>query len=607
MAEWRPNEFYGRKWLGNTFLRVVVSPRLDQAYGRAFALLTQLPTAVKVEAIMAILDVVGRVTVTAWVREHTVTAKGSAQSRDYVGTHSGEEALYTGGGIYLKKPLDMSELDGLGFRSTGPQNLRADFWQWIESQGWAAIKKVALEGDAAVGVEPVRTLAHEYCHWQMTKGTTLANVVESVSWRVTLDEIMLCDLLAEIAGLPMGFEPSAIKKMTDEKDKIRKRLISSAEDPRVRGLLLDLVRHHFYAAFYYPTVLSVLLEPTAWILVEDPSTSLEEQMRVYFHDEVFPPYRYAKRVLELSKTYLVSHGGNPAARKEIIDAVHGALDFPLRWNPSGLNLLGIGESSSQEVLMDYLVGRFESRLGGQKSGAQLAVARKGESHFVDAMGYALWFRLDKELGKEFTRRMLDLIRREPELFNHVLRNALRMFAEPTFDREVLVVNVLTEPVRRGAIVHLRYDNLVDVSQLRGETLVPTPWPRKTGKALERLDDLIGDVPPTIPTALTLLRDLEEARRLEKQGTGNDPNPALERAESRGNVLRRAGANAFERYVQAVRGPLMSHAREGLSYRALLENGPSQVGAGAFLSFWFDFVMSVGEDGRILACEPGMSA
>lgn len=601
LSQLRPKEFFGRRWLGLEFLRAVVNPGLDDAYERAFSFLVKLPTPVKVAMIQVILSVVGRITVIAWIKEHRVDGPKSSLVKGAAGIHSGEEALYTGGGIYLKEPLNLTDL-GLA-KNDETLDLRTKFWKWMEETGWVTLQRIAVEGAGGYsGSDTLRTLAHEYCHWRMTKRTTMATVVESVSWRVSLDEIMVCELLRRLTGLPMNLDHESVAEIRSRRDDFRQKLSHATGDPRVENLLLDLAHHHYFATVFYPTILSTLLEPTAFELVREKGVSDAQFLSDYFYDSGFVPYRYAERILQFTRDFLARNGNSKDARQKVFEAVGVSLNFPLRWDPLNHKLIGRSGPEAQEGLVRYLAGRYENYLKGDK----LPVAREDESHMVDAIGYALWFRTGNTTSQAFTETMLNLIGMEPEFFNHILRRALRLLIEPTFEREVIVVNVATRIGTSSEVElqNLRYDTLVDNFQIRDGVATPVPWRTKAGRPLSRVDDVIGSVPPTLPTALTILRELDEIYRLAVAGNKQAFSEALKRAEQRGRIPV-ASLEIYSKYEHLLSGPLMDYVRGGLRYWELLSNKPGQLQT--FLTFWLEFLSVMGEDAVRLAAEHGMSA
>ena len=222
-----------------------------------------------------------------------------------MGTHSGELAIYTGRAIYLKVLFGKENLPKFLKVTKGKkQNFRLN----VSPDIWGKANKFILNSENEENNSldlNFLTLAHEYCHWLMTKNTTLATFVEAVSWRATLEQVVLCDLIQKTTGIPENLNKQNMMKLNERQFRfqIQKKLERIAKEPQIRKLFNDFVTHHYFAAFYYPTILSTFLEPITWTLIPEHKKTGYELLDTYFKG-TGSPYKYARDTLEVAETYL---------------------------------------------------------------------------------------------------------------------------------------------------------------------------------------------------------------------------------------------------------------------------------------------------------------
>lgn len=602
-----PTEPRIRRVAGLVFLRGVVNTELDPLYNRLFNALYSLPSKTQVILVRSLMEVIGRISMVYWVREHDASYAVVSSGQMISAPHQGEKALYVGSGIYVKDPVDIDTFVPLGLkRADSAEQLRANFWNWMEETGWKSLPEAIRSADSPfLRVDAYRTLAHEYCHWWMTEGTTLATLVEAVSWRVTFGQMALSKLLEKEIGIPTALDSDGLQIMKERRDIIRSRIMEMSGESVVDELLVDLTNHHYYASIYYPTIMSCFLEPTAWLLVSEPNMSYSQLLRLYFGPPESDLHKRAQRILEKAGSHLSKNGTN--GREGLVKAVRVAFDFPIKHSNELQDLLGTNSLGMREQLLDTIERRFVDYLDGK----DVVCAREDESHFADAMIYSLWFRLNPKVGDPFVRELLHLAKQNPQTFARFRRKALTSMKEPTFKSESLTLNAQVrfansrEDDVRPQIVQLRYDNFLGVGlDSRGGAILEPLYEPSLGRTISRIEDLVGSIPPTISTALTILHELDRVY-WSKMATVQESAEAWKKVDEIGLMLMQISANAYAEYCKLVRETLFPYVQSRLNLPDLILNKPGQTND--FLLFWFDLISSLGENMSWLASEHGMSA
>jgi hypothetical protein len=532
------------------------------------------------------------------------------------GTPRSAEALYYGRGLHIKRSISvLEEADGtIGARDwdgellfSFPSNegdgasggLVADaeheFRVWLERDVVPNIDSLALESREKGNF--IHALAHEYFHHRILKATSVAAVLEGVTWRKRLREMYLMEQIHARTGIPRLLDAETVPRMRRNFEGFSQLLSTRvAGDQELVSTFDDIVRHHYFSSRFYPAAVEVLVEPVTWAILESSWTqgpNLPIKLAEYFGSEGSSSYEDAARVLTLSTSYSGKLRGEgipeQAIVRRLLKSANKALDPPAR------ELLGRSNSVTDlQLLQDLFVTRFEEILNGEVVDGYSDSADK---RFSTALAYAVrssadvrGYHVDKELLEFFAA----VLGEEKELMS-VAGLIVDMMTGWGLKSSDDWLTVLANAKVGETSAKFRYDPMTGLTA-RGDvkSLIDRVRIGRTGGYLNRLDDLVGDLPPTLSTCLSLLYYLDRWE-----------NPIFQAKilDFGRENLQWIDADAYQVYKDVIVELLRLKEESGLSYLKLLND--CEQNFGLFLTFWITFVTWMGEFAKYLRFEHGM--
>jgi len=522
------------------------------------------------------------------------------------------EALYYGRGLHVKRPLlgrfmgDGSFLvedwEGTPLFSV-PQSrfssaagsdfvrvVEHEFRVWLESRVipklrlWAASPEFGAFG---------QTLKHEYCHYTITRATSVATAIEGTTWRKRFKEMQLLEDIHRNTTVPRMLNERGVGMIRERFEDMKSQLQGFA-DREHEVVLRDIVTHHFFSSIFYPAAIGVLVEPVTWALVErkwvDDSELRKDRLEEYFGGPGSPSLELAQSALTASDGFIRTErnkGRDPqSVGDRLIAIANAALDVPSE------QLLGQSRTTLDcKLLQELLVSRFEDGVEGKVPEGSDPSAKR----FATALSYGVQDTgtTGRKVDRETVRFFSKILCREPQLMSvaSLIVDMLTFWGLKGSDEWL---TVLANANLEGQMVKLRFDPLTGLDS-RHDDVSPIDRVRirRTGGRLNRIDDLVGDLPPTISTCLSLLYYLDR----------------WDSPQSRSHVIEFGKENlwadesAMESYNRAIRLLLKEKKDRELSYNRLLRG--EQGGFADFASFWLTFINVMGEHAKQLRFEHGM--
>ena len=455
------------------------------------------------------------------------------QMKEPEGAVNVPEGIYTGRLIYLKLPIRLEDLTG----AAPPKGIEPEQWfrDWLDGRVKAAGSRPSLQGgreraeefirsydncSGASASNAFRTFAHEYCHWRMLESTSLGATIEAVSWRVRYYQLILCERLHLETGIPRTVSPVSISTLRSwATPSPPETLIRFASKESWQVTLWDLVCHVLHLLVHYPRLISVVVEPPTWLLIEPSFSGNPESWFGKYFEEGSVDLGFASTVANYSRSYLAERGstledlGNLSgqwprldntslnhvvlARDGLLKAVRSALDDP-GYSSSFSTPLVDGDTLLR-LRAEKAIVRLKTVLDG---GSVTCAGRWGKT-LTSAIGYALrpaepFGRPAKAVSRDQLSTVLGILKRERSILRVGVRLAVDRESSPAVSWPTVFANIRYSNGRVGKI---RYDPFTRLTGDESDSPIGHLKVVSTGKELDRFDDLVGDLPGTLGTAL----------------------------------------------------------------------------------------------------------
>jgi len=440
------------------------------------------------------------------------------------------------------------------------------------------MKGLKLKNNSAL-----QNLIHEYVHWKIVKDTSLASIVDGISWRLRFDQLCLCEMIHQKTNLPRLLNHENDEILQQNKEEFRRKINLLENDYTMKQIFHDLITCHYYTLFYYQTILAIIVEPVTWALVEPEwMKEKEKYLEAYFGELDSPTHEMASRILSKCELFLNSKNSREA-RRTLIKAANNALDMPMAKE----NLVD-GTLEKLQSMIETIIGRFENVLDGK----QISLAIQKEKTFGNVLSYGLWITEDHNvINKTVVEILSNIANREPELFGYMIDRMRMWLNQPAYAYPTILFNCM---ITKDKFVKLRYDQLTGLTSSE-ETSSPigNRKVRLTGMPLNRIDDIVGDLPSLLSTSLQVLYYLGV----------DDKEHCLELGKNLQHVDKENhGEKYYEQYKSFV-NKLFENKPDNLTYDSL-RNGNN---FGAFLQFWLEMQINIGPGTKYLFMEHGMGA
>lgn len=112
----------------------------------------------------------------------------------------------------------------------------------------------------------IRTLAHEYVHWLITRGTSIALLINAFSWVVRLDWMYLTDRFHDYTGYPRKVKD--VLGMNIDEEIIRKKIKDLVSKEDVQLVFDDLTKHYLFIFGPLAQAVTLIVEPVTWPIID---------------------------------------------------------------------------------------------------------------------------------------------------------------------------------------------------------------------------------------------------------------------------------------------------------------------------------------------------
>jgi len=476
-----------------------------------------------------------------------------------------DTGLYTGRIINVRGPVELAQI---GLDCSEVKACEEKFRSWFEDEGHGLLERIAYVGEQGDLPAYMKPLAHEFVHWLCFKETAMATLVDMVSWRLRVDMMALSELVHIRTGLPR------IYQNTMTSDLVRERL-AAYDGPldRLAGeatavmIFDDIKAHNGFAIGFYPRIIAPIIEPATWVLVESDWTSTEDNrkrvLNAYFGDDG-QTRQIASEILEESNAFLTR---DAQSRKKLIEAVNEAMNMPLQ----KIRLyVRTGDLSGLQL-------ELANRLRAILAGKDVERAVDADRRFTSVLQYMLTEKY--ESGGETTHvKVVDLISgllsKEAEVAKYVTETLSDVFLSGQSHGAYTKPTVFLGSVVAGKYVRLRYDPLAGLTSGQSPAMDGVKV-RSTGRSFGTLEDMVGDIPLSIRTALMMLMYFNASNCQELLEGLAYPLKLLENK-----------AEAWALYESSTKELRAVAAEKDLHY-------PTDLDLRGFLDFWLYYVMRMG--------------
>lgn len=391
--------------------------------------------------------------------------------------------------------------------------------------------------------------------------------------------------------LPRKLEKDTELTLQTNKPKFERALQAIANDVIMKQIFHDLITCHYYTLFYYQTALAIIVEPVTWILV-DPAFMKEKEKKLYDYFK-FDSFNYllASKILSRCESYL-NRSNTKESRWNLIKAANNALDIPM-----ATAIVADDTKEGFENLMNTIIDRFEKSLDGR----QVDPAPQKEKTFANIMSYGLWLTENSgDINKTIIKILTEIATGEPELFGYAIDRMASWLNQPAYATPTILFNTIFDERK---LIKLRYDKLTGLDS-SGEASSPigNRIAKSTGRPLNRIDDVVGDLPPLFSTALQIIHYFSAYKALVKPENELDQEEILMSCLNLGKNLKYFDKEYYDRYA-AFLAKLFQNKPYNLSYDSLKDDH----GFDIFLKFWLDLITDVGSGAKYLFMEHGMGA
>ncbi|QKR00221.1 hypothetical protein GWK48_07390 [Metallosphaera tengchongensis] len=516
---------------------------------------------------------------------HTITSTGEIRNINDANLKS-EAGVFTGESVIMTKGVNLGEL-GIPTDSLG--SMRRGFRNWFTNGGIDLMEAVedgnprALELSRKLGTNlearTLRTLVHEYIHWRSLKETSMATIIDAVSWRVELDQSVFAEASHRVGGIGRRLNEDTINYISENKDEIVKNM---SEAQGAESILYDLATHGYFLSLYYPAMISVLMEPVAWALVEDDLVKEKEKYLDYYFSYLSAKSRHiAEEILDRSVEYL-----KDGTRTSLVEACRRALDFPLKEAESE-RLIGEVNPSEATSQLERAHGLLRDRFLKSLEGRVEVETRRNKS-FRKSIVYAT----KKTAHNPFS---LDIVMENLEPAIYGLSMMTSRFAKLALDRPSFLVYSRSPD---GDPVILVYDISSPHIMSKDSYTKGGFFSTQVGKPIYRLMDMVGDVGYTLVPSLLILYYSSFVGKV-------DDEIILKQLVNLGFPIRFFDPSGYKSYLRLVKKILDGSFSEWKSlYSSLITEGN---GFQDFMDYWLSLIEELGPASRFLYSEQGMQS
>ncbi|BBG23114.1 hypothetical protein IC006_0398 [Sulfuracidifex tepidarius] len=511
------------------------------------------------------------------VEHHLMEGKGLTHINDT--NLKSDAGIFTGESVVIRRGIP---LESMGINTDTVGSMEVGFHDWFKRGGISLMEgiedgenvtELASKLRTDVKGDAVRTLTHEHLHWRTLKGTSAGSIIDAVSWRVELDQAVFSEMVHELTGVPREVNQNTLELIKKNSDEI----VGAMMREDAVSLFEDLVKHSYFLSFYYPSMISVLLEPVAWALVEEDFVKKKEEYLDYYFSSLSDRSReIAGTVLDAS-VERVRRG----ERKSLINACRDALDFPMS-EASSMKVVGEADpySLTQQLTRshEYLFDRFMKSLQGE----EITRENKAERSFRRVLVYG-GKKATNEFGVNILRKNLN-----PSIYG--LSLMMSRYTKLALDKPSFIVYSHS---KGNEPVILVYDVTAPSLRSMGKSIESVNVSPLTGRVVYRPMDMVGELGYSIVPSLLIMYYSSFLGEVDEE-------ELLRQLVQIGFTIKFMSGN-YKEYLKFVKSIFNGDVKG--SYPRVLSGGSE--GMEEFLRFWLNLVTRLGESCRFLSAEQGM--
>jgi len=339
-----------------------------------------------------------------------------------------------------------------------------------------------------ISKELLCTFMHEYIHWMIISETSVASVIDALSWRFRFDEMALAEVLYRETGLTRnlrslgnGYEDinealKAIKKYEKVLEKI-------GNDKDLLNIFNDLVTHVLFLYIFYGHLLQIIVEPVTWALWRDYE-NIDELFKGYFDKDIRE--NIAREVFNISNKALNEKKLRPI---DLIEIAKKTLNIPLKTLEDIVE-----ERMSLKEALELMVKRLRNLVN------EIPINEEtNRATILNILSSIL-----RTKTKSFSK-VLDIISEvlaeEPEVLKYILGILARKGDKHVYSTPSVFLKVSIN----NDTGYIRYDPWSDLAvSMNVKSGIGRIYVKRTNRYFQTLEDIIGDVPLIMRSLILIL-------------------------------------------------------------------------------------------------------
>jgi len=335
--------------------------------------------------------------------------------------------------------------------------------------------------------ELFKTLRHEYYHWYILKETSVATVIDALSWMIRFLQITLTEIFHRKTNFErmIKFDPLNEHEAIEELRRLDESINEIVENPENLELFQQLIYHINTLYYIILSAIKFIVEPVTWALTED-SEKCQQMLKNYFLKE---ERRWASDILSetlnLKKVKRLD-------KLSILGFARQSLDVPLEQINNYLREGEIKEGGeTYNNLAEYFCDRF---IDLTRNTYRHEISRKKETY---ATVFSYIFNHNSKVNATIVKIISEVLAEENEAFNFIMRIASAKIHEEIY-KNPGVFTILPDSLN-----FYRYDPLAGLTSSSSKM---DAYVKRTGVTFQGFEDLVGDLPLTHKTFILSIRD-----------------------------------------------------------------------------------------------------
>jgi uncharacterized protein YaaR (DUF327 family) len=334
--------------------------------------------------------------------------------------------------------------------------------------------------------ELFKTLRHEYYHWYILKETSVATVIDALSWMIRFLQITLTEIFHRKTNFErrVNFDPLNEREAIEKLRRLDESINEIVENPENLELFQQLIYHINTLYYIILSAIKFIVEPVTWALTEDLK-KCQQMLKNYFPKG---ERRWASDIL--SKTLDLKVKG--VDKLSILGFARQSLDVSLEQIN---NYLREGEIKEGEKTYNNLAEYFYDRFINLISNTYHHEISKKKETYATVVSYI--FNHSSKVNATLTKIISEILAEENEALNFIMKIATAKVHEEIY-KNPGVFTILPDSLN-----FYRYDPLAGLTSPSSKM---DAYVKRTGMTFQSFEDLVGDLPLTHRTFILSIRD-----------------------------------------------------------------------------------------------------